>query len=220
MQVGTKGLAGAEALVTARVEAEFARQRALLSRRTQALLSGAGCEAEARWYVVQVRVGAEKAVDNTLTDSGIVTWVPVVMVEQTWRSGRKGGVPGPVERPAVPGYLFVRAIGSAGFWAGLVREKGVLDVLPTLERPVALPDELVNRFKAFVETDQEAGEIVRGGRRSVKAGDAVLLTAGPFASFPGVVKRLAKGGRALVEAMVFGRAVVVDVALAQISKSD
>lgn len=192
-------------------------KRIALSRREQALLAAAGQDGpESRWYVLQLRQGADIAVDKSLEEAKIERW----MAQQTIvvrRRGRFGMMrPQPKTVPFLPGYIFVKVVWCAPCWHALQSVKGVVLVLGGAERPASVSDEKVLKLRADVERDPDA---IKAMIRSINVGDQVSVDDGPFASFPGKVEAISDKGRAQVEVFIFGRAVSVDLDVAQISKS-
>lgn len=192
-------------------------RRITLSRREQAMLAAAGMDAPAaRWYVLQVRTGLDAVVDKSLADARIERW----MAQETIVVRRRGrfGMMRPAARtvPFLPGYIFVKVVWCAACWHALSGVKGVVGVLGGAERPASVVDDKILKLRAYVEHDPAA---VREMMRSFQPGDQVSVDDGPFASFPGVVVEVDDKGRALIEVMLFGRAVPVGLDLAQISKT-
>jgi transcriptional antiterminator NusG len=185
------------------------------TRRTQALLAAAGEEGpQARWYVLTIRNGFDKAVDKALTDAGIACWMPTRLIEPKRRGGRPGKPQPPVMAPALPGYLFVHTVATACAMAGLMGVEGVDGVLGGWERPASVKDGIVLKLRAFIDDDPEAIMILSN---ALRVDEEVLIDSGPFASFPGVVVE-AMDRRVLVEVMIFGRRTPVELDIAQVSK--
>lgn len=193
-------------------------RRIAVSRREQALLAAAGMDGpEARWYVLQVEHGADNAVDKSLEDAKIERWMAreTVVVR---RRGRYGLCrPQPKTVPFLPGYIFVRVVWCAPCWVALAGLKGVVAPLGGAVRPTPVADGKLLKLRASVEHDPEA---VKAMMRSFNSGDRVSIDHGPFASFPGEVVSVDDKGRALIEVMLFGQSVSIDLDLAQISKSE
>jgi transcription antitermination factor NusG len=192
--------------------------RIALRRREQAMLAAAGQTGpEARWYVLRVDNGMDKAVDKALSDANVERWMPVTEIGATWRGGRKGPRGCSKIVPVLPGYILIHVVSCAPAWAALSTIKGVRGVLGGAYAPAPISDDKVLKLRAFVERDPVAIDVLT---KALKAGDTVRVTDGPFASFPGIVEEVLEKGRALVEVMIFGRATPVDLDLAQITKLD
>jgi transcription antitermination factor NusG len=192
-------------------------KRIAISRKQQALLAAAGESGPtARWYVLQVKRGADIAVDKLLEEARIEHW----MAQQTIIVRRRGrwGMERPKEKtvPFLPGYIFVKVVWCAPCWEALSGLKGVAGVIGGAESPPQVPDAKMLKMRADVENDPEA---IRAMLREINPGDKVSVDDGPFASFPGVVEAVNDKGRAKVEVLIFGRVVSVDLDLAQIRKT-
>lgn len=192
-------------------------ERIALRRREWANLAAAGMDGpEARWYVLQVKHGFDIAVDKSLGDARIERW----MAQETIVVRRRGrfGMMRPKARtvPFLPGYIFVKVVWCAPCWHALVSIKGVVSILGGADRPAPVPADKMLKLRADVEHDPEA---IKAMIKSFNVGDEVSVDDGPFASFPAVVQSVSDKGRAMIEVMIFGRAVSVDLDLAQISKS-
>lgn len=196
-----------------------AERQMTLSRRAQALLAAAGMDGpEARWHVITVAQGLDKAVDNALAENGIEHWMPKIWTLRR-RRARNGCARPDVHQllPALPGYMFVRVVWTDLSWEGLSTIKGIAGVIGGATRPATVRDDIVVKLKARIDDDPEAFAILTN---ALKTGDQVRVDDGPFASFPGVVEMVKADGRAVVEVMIFGREVKVELDLAQITKSD
>jgi transcription antitermination factor NusG len=192
-------------------------KRIAITRRQQALLAAAGESGPtARWYVLQVKRGADIAVDKLLSEANIEHWV-AQETKIVRRRGRYGMCrPKDVTVPFLPGYIFIKVVWCAPCWEALSGLKGVAGVIGGAERPPYVPDAKLLKMRADVENDPEA---IRAILREINPGDKVSVDDGPFASFPGVVEAVGDKGRAKVEVLIFGRVVSVDLDLAQISKT-
>lgn len=191
------------------------RARAV-SRRSQALLAAAGEEApDMAWIVARVAPRADNAVENVLTQAGIECWIPVVKVKPKRRQHRVSSVREMVEKPVWPGYLFVRSVMSPRAWAGLFTVDGLVGLLGDERRPFTVKPEKIRDLRAYLASDRKIADRVAN---VLKAGDKVVVNAGPFASFPGVALADEKDGRAMIEVMIFGRACPAELDLAQVRK--
>jgi transcriptional antiterminator NusG len=192
-------------------------KRITLSQRQRAMLAAAGMDGpEARWYVLQVKHGADIAVDKSLEEAKIERW----MAQETIVVRRRGrfGMMRPKAKtvPFLPGYIFVKVIWCTPCWHALTGIKGVVSVIGGGERPASVPEAKMLKLRADIEHDPEA---VKAMLKEFNVGDQVSVDDGPFASFPGVVQAVDGRGRAQIEVLIFGRTVSMELDLAQISKS-
>lgn len=188
-----------------------------LSRRGQALLAAAGMDVPARrWFVATVAAGMDKEVAQSLAFAGVECWLPHVAYKLPRRRGRDSSRP-VVERLALPGYVFVRVAAAVEAWAGVASIKGVAGLLGSAGgRPIAVADEAVALFRAYLADDPEAIATVTN---ALQAGDAVSVRRGPFRSITGRVDEVDdERGRAIVEILLFGRVTPVDLDLVHLAK--
>ncbi len=203
---------------TDRQSAKLDAARAI-SRRQQALLAAAGeMVPDRRWAILHVDNRRDNDVDNQLSRAMIDHWLPLRKADET-RGGKRRGAPGqPVWMLAWPGYVFIKIADTAAAWQGIMTIKHVKSVLGVSERPFFFGDDKFMRFKAELATLK----VCTGPETMYVEGEAVTVIDGPFASFPGKVADIAHSsaqeGRARVEVMIFGRAVPVELDLAQIAK--
>jgi len=179
------------------------------------LMGIGGAVAARRWFVLTVAPSMDTFVNAALSRFDIEGWMPTAMVTPPRRGGR-GTASRPVyAKPVFPGYLFVRIAETPEAWSALLAVKGVHGVLGGAMQPSPVPDVIVDTLRDFLATNPQAVPILTA---AVKAGDAVRLTDGPFASFPGIVDRVDGKGRALIDVLIFGRTCPVEVSLAKIAK--
>lgn len=217
MAVTVKQLNEAEKIDLSRCEAMSDRQQGI-SRRQQALLEAAAEDGLGRqWTIIKVEPRRENDVDNLLARAMIDHWLPLRRAEQNAGGKRRAAVGQPVWMLAWPGYLFVKIADNADAWHGVRTIKHVKSVLGTGERPFFMSDNKFLKLKAELATLKA----VTGPELMFVDGEQVLVTDGPFASFPGTVVAVDQdkgNSRARVEVMIFGRAVPIDLDLAQLAK--
>ncbi|MER9056438.1 transcription termination/antitermination protein NusG [Mesorhizobium sp. M0910] len=192
--------------------------RIALRRREHAMLAAAGMDGpEARWYVLRVDNGCDKAVDKALHKANVERVMLSIEVDAKRRGGRKHQSLEPCRAPAFPGYIFVHVVSCAATWAALRVIEGVVDPIGGADNPKPVKDREVLKFQARIENDPEAFAVLTN---ALKAGDRVAIDDGPFASFEAVVLMLGDKHRIAVEVDIFGRPTPVDLDLAQVTKLD
>lgn len=191
-------------------------ERIALRRRDRAMLSAAGMDGpEARWYVLRVEDRTDIAVDKLLEEARVERWMAVKEVEVRRRSRNKCAKVDKELKPALPGYLFVKVVSCNATWAGLQTVKGVVDVLGGYSNPKPVKAAEILKLQAFIENDPNAIAMLTN---ALKVGDKVSIDFGPFATFEAIVLMLGDANRIKVEAALFGRAVPMDLDLAQVTK--
>lgn len=214
MAVNVKRLNSADNIDLTRAEAKSDRQQGI-SRRQRAMLEAAAEDGLGRrWAIIKVEHRRENDVDKLLCRAMIEHWLPLRRADD----GRRRSKPGaPVWLLAWPGFMFVKIPDTAEAWHGIASVKHVTKVLGVGERPFFFDDNKLLRFKAELATLRTCD----GPETLYVEGEAVLVTDGPFATFPGKVIDIdqdAEKPRARVEVMIFGRATPVELDLAQLAK--
>jgi transcription antitermination factor NusG len=193
-------------------------KRIAVRRRDQALLAAAGMDGpEAQWYVLRVEDRADIAVDKSLDDANVERVMLHTEAEPKRRGGRKHQCLEPVRIPSFPGYIFVKVVSCPVTWAGLRTITGVLGPIGGCENPSPVSEQEILKFQARIENDPYAIAVLTN---ALKVGDKVSIDSGPFAGFETIVLLLKDKHRMSVEVNVFGRAVPLDVDLANVTKLD
>jgi len=214
MRADVKRLNEADAINLERCYAESDRQIGL-SRRSQALLAGAGESGPAmRWFVLSVAPNSDKAVEESLRKAGVECWRPM---EKRLRKAPHAKRQVTFLAPVLPGYLFIRVVNQDRTWSGILSLEEVHGVLGGRSGPVPVPEDKMLKFKkklAEKSTDKDVA------KAAFPLGANVLIEEGPFASFPGVIESVLDERVATVLVDIFGRSVPVTLDLAQITKRD
>lgn len=207
----------AEGIDLTRCEAKSDRQQAI-SRRQRAMLDAAAEDGTGRrWAILKVESRRENDVDNLLSRALIEHWLPLRKVDQRAGGKRRGAAGQPVWMIAWPGFVFVKIPDTADAWHGVKGVKHVRAVLGIGDRPFFFDDSKFLKLKAELATLKTSN----GPETLFVDGEAVMVTDGPFASFPATVTEIdqTKGVmRALVEVMIFGRQVPVELDIAHLAK--
>lgn len=208
----------------------------------------AGQEAEARaaeresarlapgphWYIVQCIRGTDGQALAAFDRFKIKTYYPKIMQlrplprRRMSASQRASGmsVMAPAEAPLFPRYVFINFDPKHGNWHGAFDVAGVGGLICKDGQPVYMPDETI----AAIKKRENNGIIA--GRDSVRAvfgiGEKVVVTDGPFASFPGIVEqgldvaieKLDPAMRIKVAVNIFGRQTPVELEYWQVAKLD
>lgn len=193
-------------------------RRIALTRREQALLAAAGMDGpEARWYVLRIENGMDKAVDKALEDANVEHCMLVIKVDAKRRGKRKHQKLQPVNVPAFPGYLFVKVVACPITWAGLQTIDGVVGPIGGAVVPAPISANEITKLQAAIEKDPKAIAVLTN---ALLMGNRVSIDDGPFASFEAVVLMVGEAGKIRVETSIFGRVVPIDLDLAQVTKLD
>lgn len=176
-------------------------------------------EDKKRWYVVQVRSGAEayvqKALTETLKNSEFEEFFAEILVPTekvvTMRAGQKRST----ERKFFPSYVLVRMVMNEQTWHFVKAIPKVSGFIGG-EKPSAISDKEADNILARVE------EGVNKPRPKVlfDVGEMVRVADGPFADFNGVVEEVNyEKNRLRVSVSIFGRSTPVELEFTQVEKA-
>ena len=169
----------------------------------------------APWFALRVWTGREKTVEKSLDAMGVRSLVPMRKGPDLRRRHRV--VPGQM-MPVIHGYVLVQMVAQAEYLAGLLGVEHVIDVLGGCDRPMRLSDKEVSRFNGLARKGNFDWE--RPVDLVVRAGEPVLITAGPFCDRKATVVTPSKKGRGdvVVSFGFMGGEVPVTVPLALLKK--
>lgn len=188
----------------------------------------------AKWYIVQCIRGTDGQALTAFERFKIKTYYPKIMQlrplprRRMSASQRSSGmtIQAPTEAALFPRYVFINLDPQLQNWHGAFDLAGVGGLVCKGGQPVFLPDETI----ASIRRRENNGVIP--GKDSVRAvfgiGENVVVTDGPFASFPGIVEcgldvaieKLDPGMRIKVAVNIFGRLTPVDLEYWQVAKLD
>jgi transcriptional antiterminator NusG len=185
-----------------------------------------------RWYIVHAIGRPDSQVLEWLQKLKVDFYYPKVLemrrVPRRQMSGaqRRSGVEvkKPQEAPLFPRYIFTNFDMGRSGWREVFKFAGCGGMVCEGDLPVWIPDGLIVSIKS-----REHNGMVPGAtsvRVLFNLGDEVMVTSGPFASFPGIVERgvdipieeLDPSTRIKVAVNVFGRATPLDLELWQVDK--
>jgi len=167
------------------------------------------------WFAVRSDHRGEIDLCTVLSDSRVDAIVPVKQVHPTRRAGTRGGKV--VHKPVLRGLVFVNLVPSDEAFAGLLRVRGVRELIGPPGRPLPIRDREMN---GFMDLAQAGAFDERHLARGIKIGSRVRINVGPYADFEGILEGYAKGRTARVLTWLFGREMVVQVTLAHIEVSE
>ena len=131
-----------------------------------------------KWYVVYTKARNEKKTALILEKSGIDVYCPIVKEVRQWSDRKKT-----VEVPLFSSYLFVHL-------APKERElvyaaPGVVRYLFWLNRPAIVKDQEIETLKSWL-----SGEVLAAKVQTLKAGDCLSISQGPFKGKDGVIQNI------------------------------
>jgi Transcription antiterminator len=177
-----------------------------------------------RWFVVRTNPNCEDRAARSLSRAGYGAYVPTWKREVQHRRSKKW-----VEysRPLMTGYLFVEMPYGTPDWFTLRACNGVKGVLGVTDargdtKPFPVPSRLVERVMSAqlnMMFDDTREAKARRGEQAVSlymAGTKVMVTKGPFATFPATVDEVRQNGVVASLIEIFGRMTLVELAPDQI----
>ncbi len=154
------------------------------------------------WYAIYTRCHHERATNKILTDSGINTFLPEILVPSKRLDRKKL-----IKRPLFPNYLFVQLNNLRESWLRVYRTYGVVRICGN-GRPTPIPDEDINSIKIFVESERNIYPLP-----FLVVGSKVRVVSGPLAGAIGVLtKEDHKKRRLVVSIELMGQSVAVTLA--------
>ena len=131
-----------------------------------------------KWYVVYTKARNEKKTALILEKSGIDVYCPIVKEVRQWSDRKKT-----VEVPLFSSYLFVHL-------APKERElvyaaPGVVRYLFWLNRPAIVKDQEIETLKSWL-----SGKVLAAKVQTLKAGDCLSISQGPFKGKDGVIQNI------------------------------
>lgn len=120
----------------------------------------------AHWYAVQCKGGESFRAEDHLKAQGFDVFHPTWTVEKRYRGQLRE-----VKEPLFPFYLFIRLDEQMDNWAPIRSTRGVLQLVRFGTYPLKVDSGLIEALKQRTHETQQ---------QTLKAGDKILITRGPF----------------------------------------
>lgn len=159
------------------------------------------------WYVLSVRPGFEKRIENTLTSSGIEVYLPVRKVIRQWSDRKKK-----ITIPLFSGYLFCRISEVDKYKALFITGVNKFVSVDGGKHPSIVPDEEIDLVRLL-----EQGKPEISNERFFEGEDIVIVN-GPFKGMSGVLLMKKGSKRLLINIISVGHSVTVDISPYEIEK--
>lgn len=169
---------------------------------------------DSAWVIARVEYGREKAVENAMIEAGIEACVIMRLGPERKRHGRRL----PASRlPVFNGIVFVYCLPDNHALRGILSFDGVKTIVMSGEKAVKITVETINEFKELAEDG--AYDYARRSD-SIRKGDKVRITSGPFIGFEVAVEAFGEDGYgdAVVTIVIFGKPTVFNMPLAMLEK--
>jgi transcriptional antiterminator RfaH len=154
-----------------------------------------------RWYVVQTRARSEETARFNLEAQGFEVFLPRTLRTVLHARKRRTAL-----NALFPGYLFVRLDLERERWRSINGTIGVVQMVMGSNRPLAVPDGVVETILTYVDADGIARL-----DRDLSQGQTVRVKLGPFTESIGPLMRLDPNERARVLLEIMGRAVEINL---------
>jgi transcriptional antiterminator RfaH len=153
------------------------------------------------WYAAYTRCNHEKVVDKLLSDKGIITFLPQIIVPSRRRDRKLL-----IRRPLFRNYIFVELNEKRENWLRVFRTPGVSKICGN-GQPMAVPDEDIRSIRIFVESDRNLYPLAY-----LQVGSRVQVISGPLTGAIGVLAREDhKRRRLVVNIELMGQAVAASL---------
>jgi transcriptional antiterminator RfaH len=152
-----------------------------------------------RWFVVHTQPRREALAIEHLNRQEFGTFCP--MFRRTVRHARKRTT---VLSALFPNYVFVQFDPAWDRWRCINGTRGVVRLISHRDAPSAVPEGVVEALQRRMRADG-----VMDWTTTLKEGEAVKVTDGPFADLVGTLERLDASGRVRVLLDLLGRSVSV-----------
>ena len=170
------------------------------------------------WYAVHTYSGHEKKVKTNIErraeTMGLKTKVFDILVPTEKEARVRQGKKSEIDRKVFPGYVFVEMVLDDNTWYLVKSTTGVIGFVGDAKPTPVKNSEIKAIMMALAESETKP---VIGPKWSV--GQAIRVTAGPFAEFPGSIQEVnAPKGKVKVLISIFGRDTPVELEFTQIEK--
>lgn len=149
------------------------------------------------WYAAYTKCNHERAVKKQLTDKGIVTFLPTIIVPSRRRDRKVL-----IKKPLFPNYLFVELDSNHDNWMKTFRTPGLVKICGN-GRPTPVPVEDITSIRIFVNSDRNLYPLPY-----LEVGARVQVISGPLTGAIGVlIKEDRKHRRLVVSVELMGQSV-------------
>ena len=170
---------------------------------------------EAKWYVAHTYSGYETKVktdiEKTIVNRNLEDYILEVSVPMEEVMEIRNGKRSVVKRKLFPGYVLVHMIMNDETWYVVRNTRGVTGFVGPGSKPVPVPDE---DMVIYADKPQEVTV-------DVAVGDPVLVTAGVWKDYRGVVNAIDMVKQTVtINVELFGRETPVEIDFKEIAKAD
>lgn len=163
---------------------------------------------KSQWCVIHTQPRGEKRAEQNLRLQGYSIFAP--FIAKRVRHARRFKS---VQIPLFPRYIFVELDMSRDPWRSINGTGGVSKLVTVNDRPVPLPDGLVDALMESDLCNQQTAALA-----IFRVDEPVLINDGPFADLIGRIERIDDKGRVQVLLEIMGRAVSVRTRTSQLMR--
>lgn len=163
------------------------------------------------WIVAHCHAHAEVRAEAHLRRQGYEVYLP--KYKKTRRHARRVET---VIRPLFPRYLFIGFNKEATRWRPIRSTIGVSHLISSGEQPLVVPSWVIEQLR---QREDAAGLFIGVSQETLKKGDAIQITSGPFYDQLGVFDGLNDNQRVAVLLDIMGRQVKTLVPLEAIQRA-
>lgn len=168
---------------------------------TSPIPSGCAQPANKRWFVVHTQPKSEMRAVANLERQEFRTFCPAE--RRVIRHARKSTV---VMAPLFPNYVFVELEHLVDRWRAINGTRGVVRLITNGDEPLPIPFGIIEDLQRRMGSDG-----AMDWTNSLRIGERVVISEGPFAKFIGTLEHLDAAGRVQVLLDLMGRSVRVSV---------
>ena len=172
-----------------------------------------------KWYVVHTQTGLEEkvkvALENQIAKKELTSLIGKVFIPTEQVSEVRSGKRKVTQRRFFPGYILVEMDLNEQTYLVVKGIPGVTGFIGPGKKPMALPEEEVDRILKRTEETQ----VKPSPKITFEKGEQVRVSDGPFINFNGTVDELhPEKGKLKVSVSIFGRATPVELEYWQVEK--
>jgi transcription antitermination factor NusG len=163
------------------------------------IAAGSEWNSERRWFAVYTTCRHEKRVAHHLEQREIEHFLPIYRTQHKWKDGSRAML----DLPLFPGYVFVRI--DPRRRVGVLEVPGVVSMIGTATRPVALPDFEVEALRRGLDPMRAEPHPL------LTAGQPVRIKSGALAGVEGIVIRKKSGFRVVLTLSLLMQSIAIEV---------
>jgi transcription antitermination factor NusG len=154
---------------------------------------------ERQWFAVYTTSRHEKRVARQMKQREIEHFLPIYRTQHRWKDGSRVML----DLPLFPGYVLVRICGKDR--VGVLEVPGVVSIVGTVSRPVALPDFEVETLRAGLDPMRVEPHPL------LTTGQVVRIKSGALAGIEGIVVRKKSGYRVVLTLDLLMQSIAIEV---------